>query len=168
MTGLMDIGDLTFPVRVGKVTLTVRGLTSADLVSLCIRFPGLRKLVESGAGAVASKISEGEQSLLTTLPEAVWAAMAICTGDGGNYKAEQRAATLPLSSQVSILHAILRATLTEGLGPFVAAIDDLTKSMTAVMTGEEEASPSDSQEQSPAALVVDLPPRKPGLSRRAN
>jgi len=163
--GLRDIGRTTVPTEIGGVTLQVRGLSARDLFELMQRFEGVRTMLESGRAEVERKISR-PQTLIATLPGAVWSAMATCTGSSKeNREADERAASeLPLGDQVTLLNAIFEATFREGVGPFMKMIGRLTELMTPPKEDSPppQASRNVSPQRSPASLHVDLGPERLG------
>lgn len=155
MVGLLDIGPLTKTITVAGKKLTLRGLTVTDVIDLMQKYEGVKTLLEQGADGLEDKLDA--PSLIATLPKAVWSIFAICTGDPGNEKAEKKAATLPLSLQVSILRGILDVTFQDGVGPFVEDLNALTGGMKEMTAANEKASANGSQPPSASSLQVDLP-----------
>jgi hypothetical protein len=165
MPGLRDIGPLTETVDLGgEQKLTVRGLAVSDLFTLMDRFEAVKTLIESGTQGLNEKLEA--KTLITTLPQAVWAIFAICTGTPDDKESEKVAAELPLWLQLRILRGIFKATFRDGIGPFLEMLNETLTAMT--LATEATVSANGSQPPSPAALQVDMPPPKRGRIHRAN
>jgi hypothetical protein len=174
--GLRDIGRRLIEVQIGDVTLKVRGLTARDILDLMNRFDPVRRMLESGSTEVEKNLAgkNAPQTLLTALPEAVWSAIATCTGTTRERRAEDEriASELELGDQVTLINAIMQATFREGVGPFMQTVNQLARVMrpaeTPIAMPQSTASPSASPPRSPAALYVDLPPERLGRLRLAS
>jgi len=167
--GLRDIGRRLVDVQIGDVTLKVRGLSARDILTLMNRFEPVRKMLEGGREEVAKTIGaeNAPQTLLATLPDAVFAAIAICTGSSSDRRDEDEriASELAFGDQVAIINAIIQATFREGVGPFMVMLDQFKKMMSPVQTPAPipaQASRNVSPPRSPAALHVELPPERLG------
>jgi hypothetical protein len=169
--GLRDIGRRVIDVRVGDVALQVRGLSARDILDLMQRFDPVRRLFEGGREEVAKHIAgkNAPQTLIASLPDAVWSAMATCTGTTPERRdADERAASeLELGDQIAIINAIFEATFREGVGPFMMTLDRLAQIMRPMQEPtttptQAPASRNVSPPRSPAALHVDLPPERLG------
>src|SRR5262249_38917248 len=120
-------------VKVGEVTLKIRGLTARDLLGLMTRFEPVRKMLEGGREEGARTIagSKAPQTLIATLSEAVMSALATCTGTTPERREEDEkiASELAFGDQVAIINAIFQATFREGTGPFMIMLNQLTQIM---------------------------------------
>jgi hypothetical protein len=174
LPGLRDIGPLTIPLEVGGTTIKFAGLSVGDIFDLSERFTVFHALVEGGTAGLVKALRD-TPALLKQFPEAVCAAVAVSTGERGDKGAEAAAAALPMSVQLEMVDAMLRATFREGVGPFVQMIDRLTtitKPTTTTETSTAKPSKARSAKPSPApslaALQVELPPERLGRIRLAS
>lgn len=117
MPGLLDLNPIAETVTVRGGDVAVSGVSAHGLALLLKRFPQAGGLVSEGAVSVDALLGLGG--------EVVGAIIAAGCGDPGNGEAEQVAAALPIADQVALLDPILRLTLPDGLGPFVAKLVSL-------------------------------------------
>jgi len=122
--GLMNIANTSEDV----FGVTVRGVNARGISYLLARFPELRMLM-SGRGADITA-----ERLVVVVPDAIAAIIAVATGvvpKGGEgdearqKEHEDRAAELPLGMQIAFLEPIIRLTMPQGVGPFVATLEKL-------------------------------------------
>lgn len=115
---LLDIAPRTELVEVSEEhSLRVRGLSVTDIKTLLVRFPALQGFI-LGSGVSG-------RMLIDLGPNVVGALCAAATGNLGDEKAEEVAASLPVETQLDIVEAMGRCTFSKGFGPFaerVAAI----------------------------------------------
>jgi hypothetical protein len=134
MPGLLDIGDLTEEVPIGKGrTLTVRGLSYDDLYRLVGRHPALMAVL-------SGQFKDHIEAIKQQAPETITDVIACAAGDGGE-KSAKIARALPISSQVKALTAIMTLTFEEGVRPFVERLS----AMKTKLIGQ----PSDTDSQEP-------------------
>jgi hypothetical protein len=174
--GLRDIGPRYIDVRIGDVTLKVRALSARDILNMMDRFDPVRRMLEGGTKEIEKNIAgpDAPRSLLVTVPEAVFWAMATCTGTTPERREEDEriASELPFGDQVAIINAIFQATFREGVGPFMKVLGQLKQVMAPILPVDEDTTPVDatpgsasrnvSPPPSPAALHVDLAPERLG------
>lgn len=168
MPGLRDIAPLKIKLTVEGVALEFKGLSVDDIFALTERFEAFRSLVESGSEGLKEKLRDSP-ALLREFPSAVFAGMAISTGEPGNVEAEKAAAEQGLSVQLDMLDAMMQATFREGVGPFVEKMTEMmSRTRTIKKPSTREASAKRSQPPSAAAFHVDLPPERLGRIRLAS
>jgi len=171
MPGLRDIGPLKVTLTINGKKIDFHGLTVADVFELHERFEGVRVLIEGGGAALAARLRD-TPALIREIPNALYAAVAMSTGDRNDKKAEAIVARLPLSVQVAMVNAVVKSTFHEGIGPFVRAIEGITSVVTASPAPTPEKAESASAKPSPApslaALQVDLPSERLGRLHPVN
>ena len=114
MVSLVDIApQQTQPVK--PVTLAAgqevpcRPLSMREIALLLQRFPALGAFVGGGGAA----------DLVSAVPPAIGAIIAVGTGNGDNPAEEEAAAILPLDDQLALLEKIMALTMPSGIVPFV-------------------------------------------------
>lgn len=116
MPGLLDVAPLHETVSVNGTSITVDGLSAADIAILLQRFPDLRKLF------AGREVVFDLAHIAQLAPALVAAIIAAGTGAIGDEKTEARAAQLPLETQVEFLDKIVKLTMPGGVGPFVEKV----------------------------------------------
>ncbi len=104
-------------ITVGSVKLTVQPVAIDTLVSLFSRFPDLGQMMQDRKFSVAT--------LLTNSGPLVAAIIAAGVGHPGDAKHEEAAARLALDDQLTILEAVLKATIPSGIGAFIERLTTL-------------------------------------------
>lgn len=141
MSGLLDIGDLTEEVPLGKnKSLSVSGLTADDLFFLIKTFPEIKALLERRFSQITP------QSLMDSTPVALATIIACGTGERENKTAIERARRLPAPTQLRIVNAIFDLTFPEGIGPFV---EEMIRLRTAFIAQVSPRTPSQSERAQP-------------------
>ncbi len=157
---LLDIGPLTEDVKIRGAVVTVSALSALDIFRILVRFPEVRSLFNGGETS-----SWTVDQLLLTVPNAVYAALAICTGTEDDAEAEEVASKLSVAYQTKLLAAVLRLTFPEGVGPFATEF----RQMLDKLSVETEDLQTQLQGVSLASLQMDIPPQpKRGRSHRVN
>lgn len=117
MISLLDIPSHSLTVTVGGAKLTVSPISIETLVGLFARFPDLGKMLQDRKFSVAT--------LLTNSGPLVAAIIAAGVGHPGDAKHEEAAARLALDDQLTILEAVLKATIPSGIGAFIERLTTL-------------------------------------------
>jgi hypothetical protein len=117
MTSLLDIPSHSLSVTVGGAKLTVSPISIDTLVSLFSRFPDLGQMLQNRKFSVAT--------LLTNSGPLVAAIIAAGVGHPGDAKHEEAASRLALDDQLTILDAVLKATIPSGIGAFIERLTTL-------------------------------------------
>src|SRR5436309_5782252 len=114
MVGLVDLAPRVENVPVEGAEVAVQGISAKGVAYLLGRFPDLRRLMTGQ--------DVGVDQLLASGGEAVAAIIAAGCGVPGDERAEAVAGNLPIDVQADLLAAVLRLTLPQGIGPFVAKL----------------------------------------------
>lgn len=117
MSGLSQIFPTSETVEIRGMKISVGGIGLAAIAQLLNRFPNFRKMMSGQETDLSQVISGGD--------DFVAALIAAGTGEAGDPEAERIASVLSIDEQVSLLEPILRLTLPEGVGPFVAKLNKL-------------------------------------------
>ena len=142
---LLDTAPRSELVEIDDNTvLRVRGLGSRMIKELLIRFPDLQGVV-MGSGINA-------RMLIALGPEIVGAICAAATGELGNPDVEERAADLPVETQLDILEAVGRCTFSKGFGPFVDRVVAIAAQLSA-----QDGRVSDMNSPPPSSPSVEQP-----------
>lgn len=114
MVGLVDIEIVPTlqTVKFRGHDLGVCGISVETIAKLFMRYPEVKKVLESGAADVAA-------SLLKMSDDVVVALIAAGLGVFGDKTQEQKIASMALGEKAAILAAIVKLTMPDGLGPFV-------------------------------------------------
>jgi hypothetical protein len=121
-TGLLDVAFVTEEVA----GVRIAGVSALGISYLLARFPEFRMMLTGREVKV--------DQLMTLAPDAIAAVIAcgcgvVPTGKEGDEKrqhdAEAKAASIPIGVQADFLEAILRVTMPQGVGPFVARLERL-------------------------------------------
>lgn len=122
MTSLLDIAPAAETVRVRGVDLSITGISANGLASLLTNHPELRSLFTGGEDIDTT-------ALLGMGGTVVAAIIAAGTGDPGNPTAIEVADKLGIADQATIMEAILRHTLPDGIGPFAEKLSALAAAL---------------------------------------
>lgn len=141
---LADIGPATEAVTIGENTITLRGISTEDVLELFQRFPELQKIVGGGGFKV--------DDLISLAPRALGAIIAAAHDELGNDAAEETAAKFSLETQLDIIEAIGRLTFKNGFGPFVERLTVLSDAAVSLSNGKVPGTPL------PQASKPSLPP----------
>lgn len=144
MSGLMELGPMTAEVTVMGHVLTLKPLSTEQLIDLFAKFPVLIELL-GGPGSNAVK---------TAGPVAIAHVIATSTGEGDNPEAVARARHLSVGKVAEIVDKIYEITFEDGTGPFIQRIKRATQNTKTLMSGDS------SQESSvpwSASLTGDAP-----------
>lgn len=114
MASLLDIAPAVETVKIGAQSVDVSGVSAAGLASLLVRFPELQPMF-SGEPIDTAKVASLGGPVVAAI-------IAAGCGSLGDPAAEKVAASLALDAQVGLLGAILRVTLPDGIGPFLAKL----------------------------------------------
>ena len=131
---LADIGPATEIIPIGANTITVRGVSTEDILALFQRFPELKNLV----GGKGFKVDD----LVALAPRAVAAIIAASHDELGDEAAEKTAGTFAVETQLDILEAIARLTFKNGFGPFVTRLVALSDAAVSLSNGKVPGTPS--------------------------
>jgi len=182
-TSLLDIGDLTEQVKIGKATITMKGLNAGEIFDFLIRYPVLREVLDKKKNDKEKQVTQ--ETLLATAPQAVYEAVAMCDVNLPRdaldrippkilVKAARRVQTLAISDQLRAINMCFDLTFTDGVGPFVDAWVRLMGRFEQLQTGADQAmmeaasvgsSPAQSQE---SVFTVDTPYNKRGVPHLVN
>jgi hypothetical protein len=168
MQTLLDIGDLTEEITVGKVKLTMRGLSAQDVFDFLVRFPALRLLFDKTSAKEKKTLTA--ETMMQQAPQAIYEAIAMSTGLPKN-KLKDGAAkvkSLPVGDQTKLVSKFFDLTFPDGVGPFVETLRELTSRFENLKTASNGASAESSPRPSPGAFVVDMPRAKRGPTRLAH
>jgi hypothetical protein len=168
MTSLLDIGPLTEEVEIRGVTLVVQGLTAGHLFQLFAEYPDMRKLLDGKPD------SSPQEIMLALAPDLIAKIIAMATGQANNKEVEAKAKTMGASDQLTILTAVQKLSVPEGISPFVDRVTQLMQGSTPPTVSARTSSPSsvNTATRSPvpfsASLQTDTPGMKLGRVPRAN
>lgn len=121
MDDLLDLApaEETVPIR-GK-NLLVRGVPSKGIIAILRRFPDLAGVIEGGTSDV-----EKLAALVMAIGGDVIVAIIVAgLGHAGDKAYEDKAETLPVGDQFSLILATLRASFPNGLASLAAEIKAL-------------------------------------------
>jgi hypothetical protein len=175
MTSLLDIGDLTEEVKVGKSKITVWGATPEGFFYLLARFPMLKTLFTRGSvGLTMTDIDE-------VAPDCIARIIAVTTVDRSScptvkdwHKALDEMAAiagkLSASHQANLFNAALHLTFPDGIGPFMRSMAALTTTINRI-SGQETVQATTSSKRSRSGFSSDsrgirLGPAAPSASSR--
>jgi hypothetical protein len=135
MTSLIDVVPATtdVPIQGGKLSLKVSGLSLEAIASLIEAFPLVSDLF---AGKLNGE-SFSPKALVAAVPGLLSASIAAASGHPGEPEWIKAAANLAADDQAALFEAILKLTMPEGVGPFVARV---TRALGVVAGDEEESS----------------------------
>lgn len=119
---LLDIAPYVERVTIGSQTIECRGIGSRSLVRLLQRFPTLRDVLSKAVSQGSQDLDFDLPSLLAETPDAIAAILAAGTGHPEDPEHEEAAAELPMEVQADLLTGVLKATMPEGVGPFVEKV----------------------------------------------
>lgn len=160
MASLLDLGPLTEEVEVRGITLTVRGLTAANLFKLLSEFPDMPKMLGQMGNA---------SEMIGLAPDLIGKVIAMVTGLAGNKDVEDKAKELGVADQVAILSAVQRLSFPQGFGPFVKQLGQLMGTDIATIQPEVSSGQGNSSRApSSASLQTDSPGMTRGTSPPAN
>lgn len=109
---MVDIVELEYSVEIRGKNYETPGLKLRALGKLLVRFPEVRKQIETGKFDL--------EALLELSDEAIAAVIAAGLGKIGDKKTESWAARLSLGEQAELLFSVYNATVgPKGVGPFV-------------------------------------------------
>lgn len=117
MVGLADLSGAAETVEVRGQMVDVYGVSAKGAGHLLAKYPELRKLF--------SGVDVDTDVLMELGGDIVAAVIAAGTGSPGDHKTEEMACKLSISEQADLLEAVLRLTLPQGIGPFVARLEGL-------------------------------------------
>lgn len=165
MVSLVDIARAAETVSIRGQEVEVTGIGAGAIAALLARFPELRRMFSGREPALDQLLAMGG--------EIVNAIIAAGTGAAGDRDAEAAADGLNVEEQLALLEAILRATLPNGIGPFmdklmalgaVVGVDERSLDAAASAVAPRQKSPRPSKSSSPGAI----PPAMSGATRRGN
>lgn len=135
MTSLIDVvpASKDVPIQGGAVTLKVFGLSFLAIAQLIETFPLVSDLFNGGEG----KLNFSVEKLVASVPGLVSATIAAASGHPGDAKWRAAAEGLAADDQAALFEAILKLTMPEGIGPFVARV---TRALGTVAGNAEENS----------------------------
>jgi len=177
-TTLLDIGDLTEDVTIGKVTISMQGLTAGDIFGFLVRYPVLQTILDKKDPE--GKIKFTNEDLFNIAPQAVYEAVAMCDvnlpRDAADRippkvlkQAARRVEKLSISYQLLLVNKFFDLTFSDGVGPFVEAWIALMGRFQQLQEGAAAVSAESSQEQlGEPAFTVDTPYKRRGVSRLVN
>lgn len=151
MAGMVDIVELDYAVEIRGQRLETPGLKLRAIGKLLVRFPEIRKQIETG--------KFDPEALLELSDDAIAAVIAAGLGKVGDEETEAWAGKLSLGEQAELLFSIYNATVgPKGFGPFVqllaavGMVNGGAPSATASATSlPSEPSPSSSEDGQKAA-----------------
>jgi hypothetical protein len=153
MGGLMELGPMTEEISVMGGILTIRPITTGQLITLFGKFPILVELL----GGEKSK-----DPVSTVGVAALAHVIATSTGEADNPEAVARAEMLSVGKVAEIIDRIMVITFEDGTGPFVQRIKRATRNTKTLMS---EDSSTESSVPWSASLTGDAP-RKTRLPLR--
>lgn len=119
---LVSIAEQSEKVPINGAVLTARGIDLLEGVALLQRFPQIA-VVFGGAGKLAvGDVARLGKPLLGAL-------IAAGIGSAGDEAVEKAAAGMGMGNQVKLLAPILRFTMPDGAGPFVAGLVDVAQTI---------------------------------------
>lgn len=130
MVSLLDIASTPRVVEMRGVAIPVYGVSADGIAHLLRKFPELRALM------TGHEVNLTPENIIDKAPGAIAAIIAAGCGYPGREDAEATAATLTISEQLELLAVILEQTLPQGIGPFVASLGNLMRSL-----GADSATP---------------------------
>ncbi len=153
MSGLMELGPMTVDITIMGKTLTIRPISTGQLILLFSRFPVLMEML----GGQKSEDSTGVVGAV-----AIAHVIATATGEADNPEAIAVAEQLGVGKVTEMLDRILEITFEDGTEPFIERIKRVTKSTKILMS---EDSSAESSVPWSASLTGDAP-RKTRLPLR--
>ncbi len=152
MSGLMELGPMTADVAVMGKALTLRPISTGQLIELFDKFPVLIELLGGESKNAAKKAG----------PLAIAHVIATSTGDVNNPEAVKLASQLGVGKVAEIIDKIMEITFEDGTGPFIQRIKRATHNTKTLMN---EDSSEESSVPWSASLTGDEP-RKTRLPLR--
>lgn len=126
MSGLMELGPMTADIPVMGGTLTVRPISTGQLIELFSKFPVLIELMGGErAGGIA-----------TIGPVALAHVIATATGEADNTDAIKVASELGVGKVAEIIDKVMEITFEDGTGPFMERIKRATRDTKTLMSGD--------------------------------
>lgn len=116
---LLDIAPLSETISVGGKQIEVSGISIKNVANLLVRYPKLLDIL------LQRKTLDAKE-LVSLVPEATAAVIAIGVGRPSDKKFEAKAETLAIGDQIALVSAIIKFTLPGGFGPLVEQIEGLT------------------------------------------
>lgn len=138
MTSLLDVVPQAIIVNVGDTKLPVQGITMKGVAFLLNNYPEVKKLLDGDSASFTV------ERLFQIAPQAVAAIIADATGHAGEAKHIEAAAKLGIGHQVAIVAAAVKATMPDGVGPFLEDV----KSLRAVLGNVVGTTDQDTNSQS--------------------
>ncbi len=154
MSGLLELGPMTEEISVMGGTLTIRPITTGELIALMSAFPVLIELL---GGA-----KNGKEAAALAGPVAIAHVIATASGEADNPEAVAVAERLGVGKVAEIIDKIMEITFEDGTAPFVERIKRATRNTKTLMS---EDSSEESSVPWSASLTGD-PPRPTRLPLR--
>lgn len=178
MASILDLLPPKDAVTLRGIEIEVRSLTALDFAILLQTYPQVRAFVD-GTWNRARMTGVEAQKLLTEMPDAVHEIIARGMADqsAGHEALLAAAAKQAVADQMTLLLAIMKATMPEGPGPFADAVVALLAgswggpTKIAPMTEDKsdgEGSPTSSPARLSASLLLDTPKHRLGELRLAS
>jgi len=155
MGGLMELGPMTETISVMGSNLTIRPISTEQLIGLLSKFPVLVELLGG---------QRSEQAIQVAGSIAIAHVIATATGEVDNPEAVERAAQLGVGKVAEILDKILEITFEDGVDPFMRRIEKTTRNTQILMGNSSE----ESSVPWSASLTGDAPRRTRLPLRRAS
>ena len=156
MSGLMELGPMTRDVEIMGSKLTLRPISTREIILLLSKFPQIAELFGSDREVATIEIG----------PEALAHIVACSTGELHNPEAIEAATRLGLGKIMEILDVVMEITFEDGVDPFMVRV----KKMLGVVSPLSAIADLGQESSTPwSASLVGDEPRKPRLARaRAN
>ncbi len=136
MVGLLDLKRATAEKVVQGQTVTLYAISLAGIAVLLANHGIVRKLFR---GVDLSKDKDfTPEALIGAFPELVADLIAAGFDKAGDAEYVAHAATLPLGDQAILLEGVVEASLSEGIGPFVARVERLLAIVSGSASGTKE------------------------------
>jgi hypothetical protein len=150
VNGLMELGPMTRDVDVMGKTLTLRPISTREVIMLLAKFPDIAEFLDPRVDRTVTVVKIG--------PLAVAHLIACATGELDRPEAIEAAMGLGVGKMMEVLESIFEITFEDGVAPFMMRIKRLLGSIPTLESAQESSAPWS------ASLVGDEP-RRPRLVR---
>lgn len=129
MPGLLDIAPSSKTVPIQGVDVAVHGVSAEGIAYMLERFPVVRELM------AGRDVNLDASALFKLAPQAVASIIAAGCGYPNNPEAEAKAAQLGAEDQLTLLDAIVKLTMPNGVGPFADKLMAMLEGMANIKPG---------------------------------
>jgi hypothetical protein len=133
MVGLMDLKRASVDVNLQGVTVTMNAISLAGIATLLAKHGIVRKLFRGETITMDKDLTP--DAIIGFFPDLVADLIACGADKPGDPDYVAQAARLPLGDQAALLEGVVEATLSEGIGPFVARVERLLAVVSGSGTG---------------------------------